>query len=232
MTTTATSNPNPCPCPCPCPCPPQIKHLSSTLPIEGPFDFSFLTTITQPLADLCKSIEGCRNPCHSYSHLNAPLVDLSDAVLALCHAACTAYGLLDDELGSGSGSTATATATGNGTATATPTANAGSSLTCTKSPMALGKLTLQAEEETLLVRQVVYAVLTNLSVLLRDVYVRAKEAAGGSPAPGAASGVGGVDFGLGMASGMRPGLYGREGDGPVSRCLSRVLALLGRLFSE
>jgi hypothetical protein len=229
MTTTATSNP--------CPCPPQIKHLSSTLPIEGPFDFSFLTAITQPLADLCKSIEGCRNPCHSYSHsynqdLNAPLVDLSDAVLALCHAACTAYGLLDDELGSGSGSTATASATGNGTATATPTANAGSSLTCTKSPMALGKLTLQAEEETLLARQIVYAVLTNLSVLLRDVYVRGKEAAGGSPAPGAASGAGGVDFDLGMASGMRPGLYGREGDGPVSRCLSRVLALLGRLFSE
>jgi hypothetical protein len=216
MTTTATSNP--------CPCPPQIKHLSSTLPTEGPFDFSFLTTITQPLADLCKSIEGCRNPCHSYNHsynqdLNAPLVDLSDAVLSLCHAACTAYGLLDDEISP------------TATATATPTANAGSSLRCTKSPMALGKLTLQDEEETLLARQVVYTVLTNLSVILRDVYIRGKEAAGGSPAPGAASGAG-VDFDLGIASGMRPGLYGREGDGPVSRCLSRVLALLGRLFSE
>ncbi|KAF4225697.1 hypothetical protein CNMCM6805_006370 [Aspergillus fumigatiaffinis] len=200
MTTTATSNP--------CPCPPQIKHLSSTLPTEGPFDFSFLTTITQPLADLCKSIEGCRNPCHSYNHsynqdLNAPLVDLSDAVLSLCHAACTAYGLLDDEISP------------TATATATPTANAGSSLRCTKSPW----------------RWVVYAVLTNLSVILRDVYIRGKEAAGGSPAPGAASGAG-VDFDLGIASGMRPGLYGREGDGPVSRCLSRVLALLGRLFSE
>ncbi|KAL5366202.1 hypothetical protein BJX96DRAFT_182391 [Aspergillus floccosus] len=193
-----------------CPCPPQIKHLSSTLPIQGPFDFSFLTTLTQPLADLCKSIEGCRNPCHSSScshsdnqDLNAPLVDLADAVLSLCHAACTTYGLLDDELGP----------------TATATINGGSSLTCTKSPMALGKLTLQPEEETLLARQVVYAVLTNLSVLLRNVYLRSKEAAG-------------VDLDLGMASRMRPGLYGREEDGPVSRCLSRVLALLGRLFSE
>ncbi|GES62757.1 hypothetical protein ATEIFO6365_0005062900 [Aspergillus terreus] len=185
-----------------CPCSLQIKHLSSTLPIEGPFDFSFLTTLTQPLAELCKSIEGCRNSCHSYS-LDAPLVDLSDAVLSLCHAACTAYGLLNDELGPAT----------------TATTNVGSSLTCTKSPMALGKLALQAEEETLLARQVVYAVLTNLSVLLRDAYTRGKEAAG-------------VELDLGMAASMRPGLYGREGDGPVSQCLSRVLALLGRLFPE
>ncbi|BDD59924.1 hypothetical protein MPDQ_000740 [Monascus purpureus] len=213
MTSTSTSTS------APCPCPPQIKHLSSTLPVQGSFDFSFLTTLTQPLDDLCKSIEGCRSPCHSASHsynqdLNGPLVDLSDAVLSLCHAACTAYSLLDDELGP------TATASGNGTATATPASHAASSLTCAKSPMALGKLTLQAEEETLLARQVVSAVLTNLSVLLRDVYLRGKETAG-------------VDLDRGMgASSMRPGLYGREGAGPVSRCLSRVLALLGRLFSE
>lgn len=101
--------------------------------------------------------------------------------------------------------------------------------------MALGKLTLQAEEETLLARQVVYAVLTRLSTLLRNVYVLGKEAAGGDPANGAtatATATVVVDFDLGMALGRRSGLYGRESDGPVSQCLSRVLALLGRLFSE
>ncbi|KAG2012622.1 hypothetical protein GB937_006971 [Aspergillus fischeri] len=212
-----------------CPCPPQIKHLSSTLPTKGPFDFSFLPPITQPLADLCKSIEACTHPYHKYDQdLSTPLVDLSDAVLSLCHAACTAYDLLDDELG---------IAAGKGTTTATPTStgNANSPLTCTKSPMALGKLTLQAEEETLLARQVVYAVLTRLSTLLRGVYARGKDAAGGGPANGATATVTAtvvVDFDLGMALGTRQGLYGREGDEPVSQCLSRVLALLGKLFSE
>ncbi|GFF42230.1 hypothetical protein IFM58399_06539 [Aspergillus lentulus] len=210
-----------------CPCPPQIKHLFSTLPKQGPFEFSFLPTITQPLTDVSQSIEACKHPYHnSNQDLTTPLVDLSDAVLSLCHAACTTYHLLDDELG---------TAAGNGTTTATPTstADASSPLRCTKSPMALGKLTLHAEEETLLARQVVYAVLTRLSTLLRSVYVLGKEAAGGDPANGAtatATATVVVDFDLGMALGRRSGLYGRESDGPVSQCLSRVLALLGRLF--
>ncbi|KAF7181912.1 hypothetical protein CNMCM7691_001300 [Aspergillus felis] len=215
-----------------CPCPPQIKHLSSTIPTEGSFDFSFLPTITQPLTDLSKSIETCKHPCHNYTQdLNSPLVDLSDAVLSLCHAACTTYDLLDDDLGT----TTTDPATGNRTATPAPTGDAGSQLKCTKSPMVLGRLTLQAEEETLLARQVVYTVLTRLSTLLRDVYIRGKEGAVDGPANGAtatATAIVGVDFDLGRALGTRSGLYGRESDGPVSQCLSRVLALLGRLFDE
>ncbi|GIJ85965.1 hypothetical protein Asppvi_004836 [Aspergillus pseudoviridinutans] len=215
-----------------CPCPPQIKHLSSTIPTEGSFDFGFIPTITQPLTDLSKSIETCKHPCHNYSQdLNTPLVDLSDAVLSLCHAACTTYDLLGDELST----TATAAATGNGTATPAPTVDVRSQLRCTKSPMVLGRLTLQAEEEAILARQVVYAVLTRLSTLLRDVYIRSKEAAGASPVNGAtatATATVGVDFDLGRVLGTRSGLYGREGDGPVSQCLSRVLALLGRLFIE
>ncbi|RLL94183.1 hypothetical protein CFD26_102569 [Aspergillus turcosus] len=205
MTTTTTTTSNPCPCP------PRIKQLSSTLPTEGAIDFSFLTTIIQPLTDLCKSIEGCKHPCHTYNqNLDAPIVDLSDAVLSLCHAACTAYDLLDEELG-GNG-----TGAGTGTATATPTGTATSPLTCTKSPMALGRLALQDEEETLLARQVVYAVLTSLSALLRDVYIRGKEAAGGSPVPsGTAAAPARGDIDLGMSSGARPGLYGREWDGPT-----------------
>jgi hypothetical protein len=203
-----------------CPCAHQIKHLSSTLPTQGPFGFSFLPTITQPLTDLSKSIEACKHPYHNYGQdLTTPLVDLSNAVLSLCHAACTAYDLdlLDDELG---------TAADNGTTTPAPTstANGSSPWTCTKSPMALGKLTLQAEEETLLARQVVYAVLTRLSALLREVYVRGKEAAGNGLANGGTATVTAtativVDFDLGRALGTRSGLYGREGDGEI---VSRV----------
>ncbi|PKX97311.1 uncharacterized protein P174DRAFT_439096 [Aspergillus novofumigatus IBT 16806] len=212
-----------------CPCPPQIKQLSSTIPTKGQFDFSFLPTITQPLTDLSKSIEACKHPCHNYNQdLATPIVDLSDAVLSLCHAACTTYHLLDDELGPAAG-------VGSTTPAPTRTGNEGSSWTCTKSPMALGRLTLQDEEETLLARQVVYAVLTRLSALLRDVYVRGKDATGSSNALGATATVTAtvvVDFDLGMALGTRSGLYGREGDGPVNQCLSRVLGLLGRLLSE
>ncbi|EDP51770.1 hypothetical protein KXW98_007971 [Aspergillus fumigatus] len=218
-----------------CPCPAQIKHLASTLPTKGPFDFSFLPTLPQPLADLCRSIEACQHPSHkSNPDLSPPLVDLSDAVLSLCHAACTTYHLLDDELGS-----TTSNGNGNGTTTTTATSpptqtgNANPPLTCTKSPMSLGKLTLQAEEETLLARQVVYAVLERLSTLLRGVYARGKGAAGGGPAIGAtATATVVMDLDLGMALGTRQGLYGREGDEPVSQCLSRGLALLGKLFSE
>ena len=69
-----------------CPCPAQIKHLASTLPTKGPFDFSFLPTLPQPLADLCRSIEACQHPSHkSNPDLSPPLVDLSDASRTKAH---------------------------------------------------------------------------------------------------------------------------------------------------
>jgi hypothetical protein len=86
--------------------------------------------------------------------------------------------------------------------------------------MTLGSLTLQNEEESLLARQIVYAVLTSLSALLREVYVREKDVVSETDVVGE----GGV--GAGAA------LYGREGAGAVSQCLSRVLALLGKIVPE
>lgn len=85
--------------------------------------------------------------------------------------------------------------------------------------MALGSLTLQGEEESLLARQIVYTVLTSLSALLRVVYIQDKASQDHFLGPD-----GDGDSGKGGGT-----LYGREGMGDVSRCLSGVLALLGKV---
>ncbi|KAI9367726.1 hypothetical protein BJX61DRAFT_527147 [Aspergillus egyptiacus] len=97
--------------------------------------------------------------------------------------------------------------------------------------MALGSLALQDEEEALLARQILYAVLTALSAVLRDLYIRDREA---GMQPGLSllllhHGENGTGNGNGNGNGT---LYGREGDGAANRCLSRVLALLGKVVPE
>ncbi|KAH3434310.1 hypothetical protein KXV91_008020, partial [Aspergillus fumigatus] len=159
----------------------------------------------------------CQYPSHkSNPDLSPPLVDLSDAVLSLCHAACTTYHLLNNKLGSTtSNGNSNSTTTTTTTSPPTQTGNANPPLTCTKSPISLGKLTLQAEEETLLTRQVVYAVLERLSTLLHSIYARGKGAAGGGLVISTtATTTVMMDLDLGMALGTRQGLYGREGDEP------------------
>ena len=218
-----------------CSCTQQIHSLIARLPPEGPFDFDLLPTLPQPLHDLGKSIESCRySLLHSSPNsqsqsqsqsLMGPIVNLSETVLSLCHAACSAYDLLDD----------------------TFILPLESQWTCVKSPMMLGQLTLHGDEERLLARQIVYALLTNLTALLRDVYDRDKRP--GGPTGLADGGGGAAVVGTnGMAEGVdseasangagqhgrstATTLYGREVDVPVSRTLSSVLSLLGKLFSE
>lgn len=89
--------------------------------------------------------------------------------------------------------------------------------------MMLGSLTLRGDEEALLARQIVYTVLTSLSAVLRVVYIQDRET--------------GQDHAMSLGagheySGAGGELYGREGIGAVSQCLSGVLALLGKIVPE
>ena len=172
---------------------------------------------------------------------NRGLVPLADSILAICHAACAAYDLLDD--GGGTGGT-TSRSPGSSENTPSPSiagagtepgpvqqhdragvllSNPSATWRCIKPPMVLGSLTLRGDEEALLARQIVYAVLTSLSALLRVVYIQDREA--------------GQDHAMSLGAGQEyPGaggaLYGREGIGAVSQCLSGVLAILGKIVPE
>ncbi|KAL2802350.1 hypothetical protein BJX63DRAFT_116255 [Aspergillus granulosus] len=224
------------------PCATELAQLSSLLPPRGPFEFSLLPTLTRPLEDLSKCLEGARQASATAICQNpAGLVPLADSILGFCLASCVAYGLVDDPAAAGTGS---GTGTGRGTSTGSsenspgaigtgtaghvqgdgPSSSCPLTWRCVKTPMTLGSLALQDEEESLLARQIVYGVLTSLSALLREVYVREKDIV--SEIDAVRDGVGGVG-GVGGAA-----LYGREGVGAVSQCLSRVLALLGKIVPE
>ncbi|KAL4769189.1 hypothetical protein BDW60DRAFT_108409 [Aspergillus nidulans var. acristatus] len=209
------------------PCATELAQVSSLLPPRGPYEFSLLPTLTRPLEDLSKCLEGAKQTsttANGYSP--AGLVPLADSILEICQAACTAYGLVDDAVAAGTGTGSSENsprATGLGAAGLEgerPSSSGASTWRCVKTTMTLGSLTLQDEEESLLARQIVYAVLTSLSALLREVYVREKDVVSETDVVGE----GGV--GAGAA------LYGREGAGAVSQCLSRVLALLGKIVPE
>ncbi|KAA8651079.1 hypothetical protein EYZ11_010176 [Aspergillus tanneri] len=222
----------------PCPCPHHIQSLLSLLPQKSQptFLFSLIPSLTQPLHDASQSIESCKHP---HPTLVSSIVLLSEFTLSLCQSACVAYNLTDQD-------------TPQPLAAATPPSsrsNAGcspttASWTCTKTLMALGQLTLDDEEEGLLARRIVYTVLTNLSALLRTVYLREGQdtstptragngnANANAIATAAINGLFDLDPVAASSVPQTAALYGREADGPVSGTLSRVLALLGKLFSE
>ncbi|KAL4811872.1 hypothetical protein BDW67DRAFT_142206 [Aspergillus spinulosporus] len=209
------------------PCAAELAQVSSLLPPRGPYEFSLLPTLTRPLENLSKCLEGARQtPATANGSSPEGLVPLADSILEICQAACTAYGLVDDTVAASTGTGSSENsprATGVGAAGLArdrPSSSGASTWRCVKTPMTLGSLTLQDEEESLLARQIVYAVLTSLSALLREVYVREKDVVSETDV----GGEGGV--GAGAA------LYGREGAGAVSQCLSRVLALLGKIVPE
>ncbi|KAL2845877.1 hypothetical protein BJY01DRAFT_247483 [Aspergillus pseudoustus] len=234
------------------PCATELTQLSALLPPRGPFEFSLLLTVTRPLEDLSKCLEGARETGSATATCQSPaglVVPLADSILGICLASCATYGLVGDDpaaagavAGTGSG---TDTGTGRGTSTGSsgnnspgaagtagriqgdgPSSSGPPTWRCVKTPMTLGSLALQDEEESLLARQIVCVVLTSLSALLREVYVREKDIFSEIDVVGV-DGVGGVG-GVGGAA----ALYGREGVGVVSQCLSRVLALLGKIVPE
>lgn len=132
------------------------------------------------------------------------IVDLAESILNLCRAASASYSLVEDPTGPADDNFNLA------------------AWSCSKSPMSLGNLILEDAEKTLLARHIVYVVLTGLSALLRSVY--AWTGAEGRKVP--TGGTGNTNLGVEVP----PSLYGREVDKQVSLTLSRVLALLGKLF--
>ncbi|KAL4914821.1 cytochrome P450 [Aspergillus aurantiobrunneus] len=222
-----------------CPCTGELGQLASLLPTAGSFEFSLLTTLTAPLDDLQKCVERCSQ----HHSTGAPatgqdpepsrgLVPLAESILAMCHAACDTYELLDDGDGGGVATTTFSTGMNTNLSSTETGASTGSSRNspsvaqpgpgdrpgsssstgwrCMKVPMALGSLTLQSAEESLLARQIVCTVLTSLSALLRVVYLRDKEA--GQDQPHNTGRPDGNEYhGPGRGT-----LYGREGIGAVS----------------
>ncbi|BCS21584.1 uncharacterized protein APUU_22016S [Aspergillus puulaauensis] len=217
-----------------CPCAAQVIQLSALLPspAPGPFDFNLLTTLTSPLEDLLKCIEQCKQRHTATRNIQSEsddsLIPLAESILGICHAACVTYDLLDRQanISTSTGPAGASTQNTENSASLPPAPNTDlsfqsniSTWSCIKTPMALGSLTLQGEEESLLARQIVYTVLTSLSALLRVVYIQDKASQDDFVGPD----------GIGDSGGGRGTLYGREGMGDVSRCLSGVLALLGKV---
>ncbi|KIA75902.1 hypothetical protein HK57_00307 [Aspergillus ustus] len=248
-----------------------VAQLSSLLPpARGPFEFEFnlLLTLTRPLEDLSKCLEGAPREKKTSATATATasqnpaalVVPLAESILGICLASCATYGLVDDDpavagimgagagAGSGSGNHSPGTATagtggriihqGDGPSSTSSSSSSGPPTTtwhCVKTPMALGSLALQDEEEALLARQIVCVVLTSLSALLREVYVREKEndmivseidvVVGGD-------GVGGVGVGgaAGGGGGGAAALYGREGVGAVILALVSFTAIIRGLL--
>ncbi|EFR00430.1 hypothetical protein MGYG_03434 [Nannizzia gypsea CBS 118893] len=183
-----------------CGCENSASSLASCLPSKGTFDFSILASINQPLNDYWKLVEACKHPIHSHALVSAA-IHISETIFSLCDAACASYGLFEGGV--------TASIDNDKISMAVCSNDDGStslSWKCSKIPMLLGKFALQGEEESLLARQIICGVLTNLSSLLREMGSRDKTS--GSPS-----------------------LCGRE-DGQVGRILSSILSLLGKVSSE
>ncbi|EFE29229.1 uncharacterized protein ARB_03923 [Trichophyton benhamiae CBS 112371] len=183
-----------------CGCENSASSLASSLPSKGSFDFSILASINKPLNDHWKLVEACKHPLHSHALVSAAIY-ISETIFSLCDAACISYGLFESGVAASIDNNKTLMTVYSNDDDTTPL-----SWKCSKSPMLLGKFALQGEEESLLARQIICGVLTNLSNLLREM---------GS---------------LDKTSGS-PSFYGR-GDGQVGRILSSILSLLGKVSCE
>ncbi|GME22996.1 hypothetical protein MAP00_005094 [Neofusicoccum parvum] len=213
-----------------CDCLHHTTLASAQIPRHGAVAFETLLGIGPLVHELWERIDAC-GPAQHGSGGGAPLlahalVGTADAVANLCHAACAAYALVDPSKQGPTASTvvdqilsappAAAAAGGAPPSAADPLAGP-DRLVCTRSPMRFGKYELDDQEAALFARQVLCRLLTDLSAFLRKVRNKGRAVT----AANAAATTGGSNVEQWSAQ-----------DIPISRALSRVLSLLGRLCSD
>ncbi|KAL1634748.1 hypothetical protein SLS56_002150 [Neofusicoccum ribis] len=214
-----------------CDCLHHTTLASAQIPRHGAVAFETLLGIAPLVHELWERIDAC-GPAQHGGGGGAPLlahalVGTADAVTNLCHAACAAYALVDPSKQGPTASTvvdqilsappAAAAAGGAPPSAADPLAGP-DRLVCTRSPMRFGKYELDDQEAALFARQVLCRLLTDLSAFLRKVRNKGRAVTAANAAGG---GGGGSNVEQWSAQ-----------DIPISRALSRVLSLLGRLCSD